>query len=73
MEFLIVKCLPFYLPKEFSSILVIAVYLPLNANANIALAEPSQAINELQTVHLEAEWGCLSASGLFRVHRLEHV
>lgn len=50
--FLIVKCYPFY--REFSSILVIAVYLHTKANANTALGELSQAINKLQTAHPEA-------------------
>lgn len=36
LEYLTVKCRPFYLPREFTAVKVTVVYIPLNANANTA-------------------------------------
>uniref|UniRef100_A0A672I8N9 Reverse transcriptase domain-containing protein n=2 Tax=Salarias fasciatus TaxID=181472 RepID=A0A672I8N9_SALFA len=50
-EFMIVKCRPFYLPREMSSILLVATYIPPtnNSNRSAALTELYQAISEQQT------------------------
>lgn len=53
-EFLIVKCRPFYLPRELASAIVTAVYIPLDANAKLALKELHAAISKQQTKHPEA-------------------
>ncbi len=45
LEYLVVKCRPFHMPREFSSILIIAVYIPPQANAKLALEELHTAIN----------------------------
>ncbi|KAK2836723.1 hypothetical protein Q7C36_014592 [Tachysurus vachellii] len=44
-------CRPFYLPREFTCVVVIAVYVHPDAKASIAMKELSSAINKLQTVH----------------------
>ena len=53
-EFMIVKCRPFYLPREISSILLVATYIPPtnnNGDRNAALHELYKAISEQQTAH----------------------
>ncbi len=44
-----VKCQPFYLPREFTAIVIVAVYIPPCANAKDALRELYSAISEQQT------------------------
>ncbi len=44
-----VKCRPFYLPREFTAIVIAAVYIPPCANAKDALRELYSAISEQQT------------------------
>ncbi len=44
-----VKCRPFYLPREFTAIVIVAVYIPPCANAKDALRELYSAISEQQT------------------------
>ena len=51
LEYLIRRCRPFYLPREFSCIVAIAVYVPPDANSKAAMKELSIAINKLQTKH----------------------
>ena len=51
LEYLIVRCRPFYLPREFTCIVAIAVYVPPDANSKAAMKELSIAINKLQTKH----------------------
>ncbi|XP_070407627.1 uncharacterized protein [Nothobranchius furzeri] len=53
-ELMIVKCRPFYLPREVSSILLVATYIPPSSNnsdRNAALNELHQTISEQQTAH----------------------
>ena len=45
---------PFYLPREFTSTIVTAAYIPLDANAKIAMKELHSAISKQQTLHPEA-------------------
>ncbi len=53
---MIIKCRPFYLPREYTAILLAAVYIPRNSynNRSEALNELYQYISEQQTVHLDA-------------------
>lgn len=50
----LVKCQPFYLPRENSVMFATAVYITSNANTNIALNELQNNITSLQNKHLEA-------------------
>ncbi len=49
VEFMVVKCRPFYLPREFTAIGIVAVYIPPCANAKDTLRELYSAISEQQT------------------------
>ncbi len=49
VEFIIVKCRPFYLPRDFTAIVIVAVYIPPCANAKDAFSELYSAISEQQT------------------------
>ncbi|KAI4894684.1 hypothetical protein NFI96_032406 [Prochilodus magdalenae] len=40
VEFMIVRCRPFYLPREFTAVLIISVYIPPGATAKDALFIP---------------------------------
>ncbi len=37
LEYLMVKCRPFSMPRELTVITIMAVYIPPQANANVAL------------------------------------
>ncbi|XP_047190020.1 uncharacterized protein LOC118312363 isoform X2 [Scophthalmus maximus] len=54
LEFLMVKCRPFYQPRELSSTIVTAVYIPPDADAKAAMNELYTAISKQQTAHPEA-------------------
>jgi len=54
LEFLMVKCRPFYLPREFTSTIITAAYVPTNANAKLATNELHSAISKQQNDHPEA-------------------
>ncbi|KAL0177325.1 hypothetical protein M9458_026219, partial [Cirrhinus mrigala] len=54
LEFLMVKCRPFYLPREFTSTIITAAYIPPDADAKLAMNELHAAISKQQTVHPEA-------------------
>lgn len=48
------KCQPFYLPREFTAILLFAVFIPPTPNnndRNVALTELYHTISEQQTAH----------------------
>lgn len=49
IEFIIVKGRPFYLPREFTVIVIVAVYTPPCANTKDALCELYSNIGEQQT------------------------
>ncbi|KAI4877181.1 hypothetical protein NFI96_007309, partial [Prochilodus magdalenae] len=49
LEFLIIKCRPFYLPREFNCVFAGIVYVPPDANANAAMEVLCAAISKLQT------------------------
>ncbi len=48
VEFMFVKCRPFYLPREFTAIVIVTVYIPPVQTLN-ALRELYSAISEQQT------------------------
>ncbi|KAI2645993.1 Lariat debranching enzyme [Labeo rohita] len=57
LEFMVIKCRPFYLPREYTAILVCAVYIPPSSNGNNrseALNELYQHISEQQTAYPDA-------------------
>ncbi len=56
VEFMIIKCRPFYLPREYTAILLVAVYIPPSSNNNRseALHDLYQHISEQQTAHPDA-------------------
>ncbi len=57
VEFIIIKCRPFYLPREYTAILLVAVYIPpssINNNRSEALNDLYQHISEQQTAHPDA-------------------
>ncbi len=53
IEFMIIKCRPFYLPREFSILIITAVYIPPSANTKEAMCVLYNAISNLQTIHPE--------------------
>ncbi len=58
VEFMIIKCRPFYLLREYTAILLIAVYIPPssnNINRSEALHDLYQHISEQQTAHPDAQ------------------
>ena len=54
LELLSIKVRPFYLPREFSSVIVTAVYIPPQADKTCALEELYRVINGLEDAHPEA-------------------
>jgi hypothetical protein len=74
-EYPMVSCRPFYLPREFSSIIITAVYIPPQANATLALNNLSGAINKQETSHPEQQWAETNAERLKTVlsHFYQHV
>ncbi|KAI5099333.1 proline-rich protein 12 isoform X1 [Silurus meridionalis] len=51
VEFVTVRCRPFYLPREFTTVYIVGVYIPPSANAKEALSELYGAISDLQNAH----------------------
>lgn len=54
VEFIMVKCRPYYLPREFTSIIRTTVYNPPDANAKLAMRDPYADISKHQKNHSEA-------------------
>ncbi len=57
VEFMIIKCRPFFLPREYTAILLVAVYIPPSSNNNNrseALNDLYKHISEQQTAHPDA-------------------
>lgn len=54
IKVLTAKCRPFYLPREHSCVMVVAVYRLPSANANQALAKLYKTVSKLQTAHSDA-------------------
>ncbi len=51
LEFMTVKCRPFFLPRELTVVIVTAVYIPPDANVSTALALLLDAINKQLRAH----------------------
>nr|XP_043874450.1 uncharacterized protein LOC122764210 isoform X2 [Solea senegalensis]XP_043874509.1 uncharacterized protein LOC122764439 isoform X2 [Solea senegalensis] len=51
IEVLAVSCRPFYLPREFTVVIVVAVYIPPDANVSTALSLLLAIINKQQLAH----------------------
>lgn len=54
LEFITVKCRPFYLPREFTSVIVTAVYIPPQADTDKALMELYGTLNKHQIDNVDA-------------------
>lgn len=53
VEFMAVRCRPYHLLQEFRIIVIVAVYIPPDANAKEALWELYEAVRDLQSLHPE--------------------
>lgn len=51
LEYLLLKFRPFYLPRKFTVVIIMAIYIPPQANANLALAQLHSAISKQQDAH----------------------
>ncbi len=54
LEFHMLLCQPFWLPREFTAIIITAVYIPPQANTDQALRELYRNISEQETTHPDA-------------------
>ncbi len=54
LEFHMLLCQPFWLPREFTAIIITAVYIPPQANTDQAFKELYGNINEQETAHPDA-------------------
>ncbi len=54
LEFHTLLCRPFWLPREFTAIIITAVYIPPQANTDQALKELYRNISEQETAHPDA-------------------
>ncbi len=54
LEFHMLLCRPFWLPREFTEIIITAVYIPPQANTDQALKELYRNISEQETTHPDA-------------------
>ncbi|KAK7925826.1 hypothetical protein WMY93_008136 [Mugilogobius chulae] len=54
LEYMCAKCRPYYLPREFSSVILIGVYIPPSANANVATSELATYISSVENSHPDA-------------------
>lgn len=70
LEYLTVKCRPFYLPREHSVVIITAVYIPPHANITIALGYLLTAISKQQIAHPN---GVLMIAGNFNQANLNTV
>ena len=72
VEFLMISCRPHYLPREFSSVFLVAVYIPpdTEAGTKTALNELYSAISKHENAHPEAS---LLVAGNFNAGILKSV
>ncbi len=61
LEFHTLLCRPFWLPREFTAIIIMAVYIPPQANTDQALRELYGNISEQETTHPDAAISLVSA------------
>ena len=67
-EYLMISCRPPYLPREFSSILSVAVYLPPQTDAGTKTALNFKAISKQENAHSEV---ALLVAGDFNAGKLK--
>ena len=72
VEYTVINCRPHYLPREFSAILFVAVYLPpqTDAGTKTALSQLYKEISKQETTHPEA---ALLVAGDFNGGKLKSV
>ena len=72
VEYIMINCRPHYLPREFSAILFVAVYLPpqTDAGTKTALSQLYKEISKQETTHPEA---VLLVAGDFNAGKLKSV
>lgn len=70
LELLSIMCRPFYLPREFTSVIISAVYIPPQADTDTALCELHEALTQHQTQHRDA---ALIVSGDFNSANLKRA
>lgn len=68
LECLVIKCRPFYLPREFSAVFLLAVYIHPRADACVASNELANIIHKHENSHPDAAF---IASGDFNHCRLK--
>ncbi len=69
LEFHTLLCRPFWLPREFTAIIITAVYIPPQANTDQALRELYGNISEQETTHPDAAFiGLLTQMQCWRRH-----
>ena len=54
LEYLMVKCRLFYLPRDFTSTVVTAASIPLDANTKTAMKEVHTAVSKQHSLHPQA-------------------
>ena len=72
VEYLMISCRPHYLPREFSSVFFVAVYIPPQTEAGIktALNELYSTISKQENIHPEA---ALLVAGDFNAAKVKSV
>ncbi|KAK1784717.1 hypothetical protein P4O66_003396 [Electrophorus voltai] len=70
LELLTLKFHPFYLPREFTSVIINTVYIPPQANMDTALWELHEALTQFQAQHRDA---ALIMVGDFNSTNLKHA
>ena len=54
LEYMTVKCRPFYLPREFTVVMTTVVYIPPEADANLAIGQLHGSISSQMSKHPDA-------------------
>ena len=54
LEYLVLLCRPHWLPRDFTAVICIAVYIPPQADTNVALKELYVTISKIENSHPEA-------------------
>ena len=72
VQYFMIKCKPHYLPREFSSVFFVAVYIPPQSEAGTktALNELYSAISKQENAHPEA---ALLVAGDFNAEKLKFI
>ena len=54
LEYVMVRCRPFYLPREFAGVFMTVVYIPPHADCTVALSELYDVVDRYESQHPEA-------------------